>query len=195
MLRESMVRWLESLKSDLHNRPKRFALKVGSVCIVVALIPMVFLHFVETTSGPYPSEKTPLSLIGNGVKWTQKVGLTSTYQMSGVGVADNTGEADWYFAGISRNRSSPAVYDLGSRRLGNLTLSLNLTDRNGNGLYDKGDFFTLTLPSSQIFASDTVYRVDFLYDVTPILENGWTCNFALHSSHFYTWGYDRIYGV
>ena len=183
-----MVRFVGKLASAFRNNRWKFAIKVMAIAVCAIVIVSLF-YFL--TRPPYPSEKTSLSFIGNGIRWDNG-GEISTNNHSAVHVAISTEEgsagATWNFS--LRNFTNVATYvdyDLGSQGFGNLSLSLNLIDFHGNGLFDRGDYLTLTLPPMQSFSSDTVYIVRIGYVASFSSYYSHELYFAFHDEVFYTW--------
>ena len=75
--------------------------------------------------------------------------------------------------------------------MGDLSLSLSITDANNNGRLDRGDSLTITMAAGQSFLNDTVYKVILNYG-GPILSFRYIFYFAFHNGVFYTWGSHTI---
>lgn len=151
------------------------------------------LYFL--TKPPYPSEVTPLSFTGNGIKWTQNFehNLSECSRIQ-VFIGDGINGANFSIASeipSSENHSFQFADDSDSHGLGNLTLFLKVTDVNRDGLFDFGDSFAINLSTGHSFRSDTTYEISLSYG-GPILSFKYDFYFAFHKGVFYSWGSHRM---
>ncbi len=64
---------------------------------------------------------------------------------------------------------SPVVFEFGPTMLGNIAVFCNVTDMDGDGSVDEGDFFTIHTGSEAVFASGVEYTVLIVHETTGTL--------------------------
>jgi len=85
-------------------------------------------------------------------------------------LSDGSGSVSWtpYSSGL--DGQSPAVLEFAPIALGDLTLFCNVTDLDGNGQADPGDYFTLTTGSIDHFSTEVSYTVLLVHEPTESLS-------------------------
>ena len=180
-----MSRPIAKLKSNFHVSPKGFIMKVIAIILAGAMIILVLYYL---TAPPYPSEVTPLSFIGNGIRWTQNFDINySSSQYVRMYIGDGTHVANFTIQYRGSGNSSPYFANISNpHSMGALSLSLSITDANDNGRLDRGDSLSITMAAGQSFLNDTTYEVSVDY-AGPILDFNYLYYFAFHNGVFYTW--------
>jgi len=157
------------------------------IFISVAVITSIVIAIATSSSNsPYPSEKTPLSLINNGIMWTceWEYHKYSTYQFLNIGIINSTNYVEWHLSHPSLSNGTKIIKEYEEKVFMNLTWFLNVTDLTGDGIFSKGDYFTLR--TSQAFFPDTVYKIRITYSGPTIYASNYA-SFAIHEDIFYTW--------
>jgi hypothetical protein len=192
-------------QAELRRSPRpnpKFLVTAVSI-FAIGLVSLGGLLTSSEAVPPYPSESTPLTLVEKGIKWQANVSIPSNESSyGGLSIAVSTdagyGVRWWipydspltlwvpYDSPLRQGTGSPVACDLGAKSLGNLTLSLNLTDVTGNGKFDSGDYFIVSPENGSQFRENTTYSV-IVTSGAPILFFIKIYSFVIDEGVLYAW--------
>ena len=196
---------------DLRPKPKKRTIVIGIVIVLIVILSVVSVVMLsrvhdqgrDDAAPLYPSESTPLTLVEKGIKWQANVSTPSNHSSYGglsISVSTDAGYGvRWwipydspltlwvpYDSPLRQGTGSPVACDLGTKSLGNLTLSVNLTDVTGNGKFDSGDYFIVSPENGSQFMENTTYNVT-VTSGAPILFFIKTYSFVIDEGVLYAW--------
>jgi len=178
---------LERLRSYPQSHPRRFVLVV--VALDVAVLVALSCVLIVAMKPKYRSEDTPLSLIENGVKWTddgRRYSVTMGYSQLQIEMFNGSRSVRWWDLDIPElHNGTRATHSCGTKALDGLTLSLDVTDVTGDGVFGQGDYFILTTTGTDL-AMETVYGVRLVYS-DGVLHFFREISFAIHEGNIYAW--------
>jgi hypothetical protein len=191
-------RWWRSMLDGLRgyacSRPKKLIALVATL-IVASIVVSSFVISFALRHG-YPSEDTPLTLVENGIMWTADHGndslLCSNYTWLTIRISDGVRPIDgvynvlWYLGDTPLSLGLTNYCVVSNQTLCGLTLSLNITDVAGNGLFERGDYFLITVLNGASFAEQVTYKVSILFN-NPIWFYHRDISFAIDGGTFYSW--------
>lgn len=85
-----------------------------------------------------------------------------------IGLTDSSSSVYWYPNAADLTGTPPVVHSYGSQTLGSLSVMLNVTDVDGNGWVDTGDYITIQAPPSG-FDYYTYYTLQLTFE--PLMGN------------------------
>lgn len=168
------------------------ALLVVVVLMGTALLVMV-LDDLNIFERPYPSESTPLSLVDGKVVWTGQLDYwmdeNETFDYRNLRLA---WEIEGHQGGATMNELvNYTLLSTGTEATVSRSFydfSVHVTDLQGNGLFERGDYVTFDFAPDGI-PEDTVHSVA-LADV--VSEWNREFSFAIHNGGLYSWGSDTF---
>lgn len=85
-------------------------------------------------------------------------------------LSDGSASVSWNPSSSELEGQSPAVYEFAPVALGNMTLFCNMTDADGDGQVEEGDYFTLTTGSAVRFSKSVSYTILVVHEPTDTLS-------------------------
>jgi len=131
------------------------------VCVCILVSGVSYALYTVLSKPEFPSEHTPLSLVPNGIRWTEDNAALSQYHYGAPWIVFSGGNASWNASSASPllDAGHPATVNLGTRVAGNLIFSLNLTDITGDGAFGQGDYFVISVVNGSGFVEEVTYTL------------------------------------
>lgn len=85
-------------------------------------------------------------------------------------LSDGQASVSWTPSSSELEGQPPLVYEFAPVALGNMTLFCNVTDADGDGQADEGDYFTLTTGSVGQFSASVSYTILVVHEPTDTLS-------------------------
>jgi ABC-type transport system involved in multi-copper enzyme maturation permease subunit len=188
---------MEMLSSFLASRPKRAAVIVLTLIVVIALmlagIAIGLSHFGQA---PYPSDNLPIKLVNDDVVFTMdttEILENSSFNYTGMKIAFRISQVNGYvqIAYPFGNQSQLSAHANATMSQwlfqGTDNVNINITDSTGDGSFDEGDTILFNF---EPLRADTIYTMG-LFATADIGAGsaGWEMerSFAIHDGKLYAW--------
>lgn len=179
---------MDGLRGYACSRPKKLIALVATL-IVASVVVFSVVISVALRHG-YPSEDTPLTLAENGIMWTAEHGnnslLHSNYTWLAIFIYDGVDSVHWNLGDTPQSVGLHNYCAVSNQTLGDFTVSLNLTDVAGNGLFERGDYFVLAVLNGASFAELTTYVVSIVFN-NAVWYYHMDISFAIDGGTLYSW--------
>lgn len=161
--------------------------------IAISLISVLGVAVLTTPTAPYPSEASPLSLFGNGVKWTANSSLSPPYRYAGLWISlwlnDSSGSyVSWWVPNYENPlcNGSPVSYTPTLKLGGLCNTTLNITDLTGDGIFGANDSFVIMPQNGSSFAENMTYYITLCWG-GPVVTQFKIYAFVIYRGAFYSW--------
>jgi hypothetical protein len=185
---------MKKLSSFLASRPKRAAVIVLTLIVVIALmlagITIGLSHFGQA---PYPSENVPIMLVNGDVVFTMDTNETpgnSSFNYTGMKIAFRISQINGFVQIVypfgNQSQLSTHANATMSQWLfqGTDNVNINITDSTGDGSFDEGDTILFNF---EPLRADTIYTLGLFatagIGAAMIMER----SFAIHDGKLYAW--------
>ena len=174
----------ERVRQFAHRRPRTFIILILCVCILVSGVS--YALYALFSKPEFPSEQTPLSLVPGGIRWTS----TDLYNLPRYSsMRFSLGNATWDPRNASQllEKGQLTSMNLGTRVDGSLTLSLDLTETTGDGAFDQGDYFVVSVVKGSGFVEEVTYTLTVAWMLNPSVSPFISYNFVIDEGVLYAW--------
>jgi hypothetical protein len=191
---------LDRLSKYLGEKPRRAALIVMTLVVVLILVVagslFQLLNLGSYFEPPFPSESTPLSLVDDGIYWSNPIMFeTATYNKTAfywrnetIGLGGTPIASDDQQANLSSGSSVTIVKTIAQAPDLSYCVNLTIYDSTGDGKPGSGDYILFTGPPHK---SDIVYTIALAYVGGPLGGfAGGEFDYAIHDGKFYSWESD-----
>jgi len=153
------------------------ALVLVIIVVLIVVLPLVLamtfyigiLGFGGQDAEPVTTDLSMVTESG-GYRFTFGA-FTSQTEWSDIAIvlSDISSSVSWNPTTPDMKGVSPVVFEFAPTLLGNITVFCNVTDMDGDGSVDEGDFFTVHTGSEAVFASGAEYTVLIVHETTGTL--------------------------